>query len=417
MALNILSPKSETQGLIPVAPDAAMRKIRLTRIEKTTGQWVYGGEIELLEVPNAPRDLTIEHPGEETQLLTTHLVCREIVAVAGTPVSDSDNAVVCCFPYSLDWYSWSAFKRGTDKKADKVKLQISKSEDFGEALHEWPFDPFETSGKRLTARFIEYARTNGLAVTAKHRAANGANNLHRSNLRQKFSGTKQFWLYGIVEGDLEEVVADIRNSEACVQLLEAGKDGSILSSGKYGAPPVVLFQNYDLFQEVCEVALDSSIRKALAGLPPDETSRVLWRNGGSKQVQCLLDYIFSKTIFALAQRLGAVPVTVGSEKTVRYAKSSSNAQSFEELVTERCGSLRERLSEQDRDPMASTILQTAKALLAKPDPEFGLVVVCALHRLGIIIPDDIAKLVKAARDRNADAADVYAEIIKPHRAP
>lgn len=79
MAASIVRRKRATDDLVPVAPESAVRRVRLTRVEERNDEWIYGDEVDLGEVAHAPRDLRIDQPDGGTQL-KGQLVCREIIA-------------------------------------------------------------------------------------------------------------------------------------------------------------------------------------------------------------------------------------------------------------------------------------------------------------------------------------------------
>lgn len=412
--------KTATEDLVPVAPESAIRRVRLTRVEKRSGEWIYSDEVELGEVAHAPRDLRVDKPEGGTQL-KGQLVCREIIAAQGKTVTNHDSAVLCCFPYSMDWYSWSAFKRGTHKKADDVKQRLAADPMPAQVLEECRFDPFDTSGNRLTARFVEYARTEGLRVTTRDRQENSACDLHLSSPKQRFTEGQQYWLYGIVEGDFERIISEILGSGACVDLLEQGQMERILYRGENNIPRLRLRdRQYDLFSSLCAVILDSSVRKALAGLPPDELARLLWKGDEPRRLTVLVEYIFSKSVIALAKRLsGEVVFETDLSPKLVSPEPPPPREPLEELIEVTRAALQRLLSASGKEapPVTVPILwKVSRTELKKPDPEQALLIAAALYRLGYSVPTDIVALMRAITGRNADAAEALVEILKPRAA-
>jgi len=424
MAAHIDTRQTETDDVVPVAPASAIRHVSLTRIEERNGEWIYGDEVELSEVPHAPRELRVDKPEGGTRL-EGQLVCREIIAGKGKPVDENDYAVLCFFPYYMDWYSWSAFKPGTHKKTDATKKDLADDPEPGHILEKCKFDPFETStGERLTARFVEYARTKGLRISNRDRRANGACDLHSSSPRERFSQDeeKQHWLYGIVNGDFDDTVSKILNSPACVDLLSRGTEEQILFSGEKNNVPRLMLSDreYYLFAGHCPVILDASVRKALAGLPPREYSAGFWKDDEPRRVTVLVEEIFSKALRALAKRLSSVPV---KEVELRPGRRSPDEppprQNLEELIDRTQALLQHLLSGSVKEAPAVTLpmlWEVSRSSLKQPEPEQGLLIAIALYRLGFQVPDNIHPLTKAATDRHADAAAVSEEISKPRAA-
>jgi len=407
---------------VPIGAEDALRSVHLTRIERKNGHLVYGSEVELTEAPNYPLSA-------QTSLIDDgsgprQLQCREIRAIAGSEISAGDTAVICAYPYAMDWFGWSGFKpslhdalrREHQKRAaEEAKMRLATADSPGQVLNELEFDPFETRPNRLTARFVDYTRTRGARVSVRSwRKLPGDLRPANPNRRPR-ARDKELWLYGVIS-DFDQAVEELKNSEQARELLYRADSESILDAPVEGAPGLSLPVAKAIFQALAPQALEASIHKALAGRPPDDVSRQI---GGAFcigwRVQELIDYLFRNAMRALAKRLGAIVVSrnplVGRETGEPPAASPLSP----EADVDRFIVMLEESLQQEPVPVPQ-LWSVACSQLVKGAIEEGCLLVRALFRMGHEVPPEVMKALENLSEGSSNVSDVLAELRRspPH---
>lgn len=411
MALNIFE-SAGGDNASPVAAASASREVEVTRIGWQGQDLVYGDEIRLMELPSWPRDLRISIDEVEAG----QLICRELRTKKGGPIGPGDTAVLCSFPYWTDWFSWSSFKPGFDDVlrhegqkpvVDKAKQDLASTPLPGEFLNDLAYDPFETRRGYLTARFVAYGRTRGLRDTLRggKRTGPGPGDLFLSNPNRSPKEGTEYWLYGVV-ADFEDTVAQLREASD-VQRLRDNPEIVLESRGRQRA--LVSWKRIDFFHKLAEVVLDVSLRKALAGFPQNEGRVMIEEGFRSRRVLDLVEYLFRRSMRALAKRWDAKEVVECgfNGDTTRSPGQPELPETAEDCIEQVKATVERLLSAQT---VTVAELQSIARLDLKRKDENGLWVAIALHRLNYPTPPDLLSLIKSSEAWTAEAGSIHAEI-------
>ncbi|MBZ5525631.1 MAG: hypothetical protein LAP21_25700 [Acidobacteriia bacterium] len=369
MALNSFFdlPKWQSPGLDPDAADLVGAELQrawqnATRIVIAgDGQVEFREEVLLSIVRSRNFDLSLEpdDSGRPPQLSNTIEV-----KCPNSKCATNQTVVIALFPYGFEWFSASRFKpgryvgRGHNAKANEAARELIRklqtADDPQAVLEAAEFDPFESDDESLTARFLPaFERTPSGHVTLRNRVKGGGSSpiteaklskvnkapawvtvpaidavsamfnhfvhpahslppepiLKLLGIPEKGRGSvlrvPPHWLWGLCE-NFDLCREQLRNSERAQEWLE-NPERSLSNAGPHVRRPAYALKDEaaEFFEFMAKPVLESSIIKALAGMPLKMP--VFWRDGSRRLAIDLAEDIFHSSMLNLSRRLGSTP--------------------------------------------------------------------------------------------------------------